>query len=363
MIRGIQKTLVTVFMHSNMRVVAVHKYATGVALIPEPKDFQHYLEEVLGITPLVHPWQEAQELPLFLRQGYTFFSAEILKTAVLLAIDKDRELRSPTTITKQLQEVEKRCSKPVVFVRNQLASFQRKRLIEQKTAFVIPGNQMYLPMLAIDLREHFRQLRDVSSKLSPATQATVIQMVLKPQLVEMNSKEVAGRLGYTKMTMSRTFNELENLELVEILHRGRERVLIPPRDRRLLWTKAEPFLQSPIKSIHHVSRFEGVGTVVRNIGTIAGLSALARYSMLADSKVPVIAVTSRQWREQSESLPKVKMHSDDPDALSVEVWNYDPHLFSDDGVADRLSLYLSLKHVADERVEMALEEMMEKIPW
>lgn len=332
-------------------------------MIPEPKDFQHYLEEVLGITPLVQPWQEAQELPLFLRQGYTFFSAEILNTVVLLAIDKETELRSPTTITKQLQEVEKRCSKPVVFVRDQLASFQRKRLIEQKTAFVIPGNQMYLPMLAIDLREHFRQLRDVSPKLSPATQATVIHMLLRSQGEELNSKEVVGCLGYTKMTMSRTFNELENLELVKILHRGRERVLVPPQDRRMLWTKAEPFLQSPIKSIHHVSRFEGVGSLIKQIGNIAGLSALARYSMLADSRAPVIAVTSKQWRKQLESLPQVKMHSDDPDALSVEVWNYDPQLFSDDGVVDRLSLYLSLKHVADERVEMALEEMMEKMPW
>lgn len=346
-----------------MRVVTVHNYATGVALTPEPRDFQHYLKEVLGITPLVQPWQEAQELPLFLRQGYTFFSAEILNTAVLLAIDKDRELRSPTTISRQLQEVEKRCSKPVVFVRDQLASFQRKRLIEQKTAFVIPGNQMYLPMLAIDLREHFRQLHDVSPKLSPATQATVIHMVLRSQGEELNSKEVAGCLGYTKMTMSRTFNELENLELVEILYRGRERVLIPPQDRRMLWTKAQPFLQSPIKSVHHVSRFDGVGSLIRNIGTIAGLSALARYSMLADSRAPVIAVKSKQWREQLESLPQVKMHSDDPDALSVEVWNYDPQLFSDNGVVDRLSLYLSLKHVADERVEMALEEMMERMPW
>lgn len=332
-------------------------------MIPEPKDFQHYLEEVLGITPLVQPWREAQELPLFLRQGYTFFSAEILNTAVLVAIDKDREFRSPTTISKQLQEVEKRCRKPVVFVRDQLASFQRKRLIEQKTAFVIPGNQMYLPMLAIDLREHFRQLRDVSPKLSPATQATVIHMLLRSQGEELNSKEVAGRLRYTKMTMSRTFNELENLDLVEIQRRGRERVLAPPQDRRLLWTKAQPFLQSPIKSVHHVSWFEGVGSLIRHIGTIAGLSAVTRYSMLADSRAPVIAVTSKQWRKQLESLPQVKMHSDDPEALSIEVWNYDPQLFSDDGVVDRLSLYLSLKHVADERVEMALEEMMERMPW
>ena len=336
---------------------------TGAALITELRDFQQYLEETLGVTPQIEPWQQAQELPLFLRQGYAFFSAQILGTTVLLAVDKERELRSPATIARQLREIEKRCSIPMVFVRTQLAAFQRKRLIEQKTAFVIPGNQMYFPMLAIDLREHFRQLHDVSQKLSPATQATVLHLLLRSPEEELNSKELAKCLGYTKMTMSRTFNELQELELVEIQHRGRERVLIPPPDRRRLWTKAEPFLQSPIRSVHYVSRFEGVGTEISTMGTIAGLSALSRYSMLADSKSPVVAVTAKQWRKQLESLPEVETHSDDLDAISVEVWNYDPQIFSAEGVVDRLSLYLCLKPVTDERVQMALEEMMEGLPW
>jgi len=48
----------------------------------------------------------------------------------------------------------------LIYVRAQVTAYNRKRLIEQKVPFIVPGNQMYLPMLAIDLREHFRRIRE-----------------------------------------------------------------------------------------------------------------------------------------------------------------------------------------------------------
>lgn len=40
---------------------------------------------------------------------------------------------------------------PVVYVTTTLASYERKRLVQQKVPFIVPGNQLYLPELAIDL--------------------------------------------------------------------------------------------------------------------------------------------------------------------------------------------------------------------
>ena len=338
-------------------------HVTGGNLKPELTKFQQYFEDVLGITPQALPWREAEALPVFLRQGYSFFSAQILCTEVLLAFDVETTLRSPGTIRAQLQQVEARCGRPVVFVREQLEAFQRKRLIELKTAFVIPGNQMYLPELAIDLREHFRVLREIREHVSPATQVTVLDLLLRPLEEEQNSKAITERLGYTRMTMSRTFHELDALKLVEIQHRGRQRILIPPQNRRQLWLKAEPLLQSPVRSVHHISSRSGVGTLIGTDGLISGLSALSHYSMLQAPKTPAVAVTSKQWLKLVDVMPPIEVHPDEYDALAVEVWTYDPALFSTPHVVDRLSLHLSLKHVRDERVEMALEEMLEQIPW
>lgn len=338
-------------------------HVTERNLKPELTKFQQYFEDVLGIRPQVAPWPEARELPVFLRQGYSFFAARILSTEVLLAFDQELPPRSPGTIRTQLQQVEARCGRPVVFVREQLDAFQRKRLIELNTAFVIPGNQMYLPELAIDLREHFRARREIREHVSPATQATVIDLLLRPFGEEQNSTAIGKRLGYTKMTMSRTFNELDALKLAEIQHRGRQRVLNPPKSRRQLWIQAEPLLQSPVRSVHHISRRSGAGTLIGTDGLISGLSALSLYSMIEAPKTPAVAVNSKQWLKLVDVMPPIEVHPDEYDALAVEVWTYDPALFSTPHVVDRLSLYLSLKHVRDERVELALEEMLEQMPW
>jgi hypothetical protein len=47
----------------------------------------------------------------------------------------------------------------------------------------------------------------------------------------------------------------------------------------------------------------------------------------------------------------------------VEVWSYDPKRFAKEGFVDTFSLYLNLRNDQDERIEAALEEMMEKVEW
>jgi hypothetical protein len=49
--------------------------------------------------------------------------------------------------------------------------------------------------------------------------------------------------------------------------------------------------------------------------------------------------------------------------MEIEIWKYDPELLARKGVVDPLSLYLSLKNIKDERVEMALDTLLEKFQW
>ena len=43
------------------------------------------------------------------------------------------------------------------------------------------------------------------------------------------------------------------------------------------------------------------------------------------------------------------------------MWRYNPHLLSKEDKVDELSLALSLRDDADERVEAAVDEMLEKL--
>lgn len=333
------------------------------ALTARNSAIQKYFRDVLGVSLTLRPWIKSTELPFLLRQSYDFLETEMDNVSMLMAIDKADEPPSPVTILKHIREIERRSQREVVYVRDQLASFQRKRLIEKKIPFVVPGNQMYLPALAIDLREHFRQLRQASPKFSPATQVAVLQLLMRPSRELLTPQKLAQQLGYTKMTMSRSFNELESSGLVQIEHRGRERCLTVPENRRLLWTNAQTFLQTPVKATHHVMRFDMALEQHEMSGTIAGLSALAHYTMLAAPSVPVVAMTTNQWKQLTKTRKPSPVSATDSDAISVEVWTYDPEFFAMDRIVDRLSLYLSLKDAGDERVEMAVDELMEKMPW
>jgi hypothetical protein len=42
---------------------------------------------------------------------------------------------------------------------------------------------------------------------------------------------------------------------------------------------------------------------------------------------------------------------------------YAPTLFASDGWVDRLSLYLSMRHTQDERVQTALDQMIKEVSW
>jgi hypothetical protein len=47
----------------------------------------------------------------------------------------------------------------------------------------------------------------------------------------------------------------------------------------------------------------------------------------------------------------------------LQLWRYNPKLITSEDYVDPLSLFLCFKEEPDERVQMALEEMMEKIKW
>ena len=159
------------------------------------------------------------------------------------------------------------------------------------------------------------------------------------------------------MTMSRAFDELEVERLCNVAKEGRERRLRLIGTRKELWHHTLPLFRTPVKQRKHICTLDDLVSVT------AGLIALANHSMLAASKASVVAVSSEQWKAVKNNKTHFNATATDPDAVEVEVWVYDPTLFADEGVVDRLSLFLSLKDIKDERVEAALEEMMEAVKW
>ena len=321
-------------------------------------ELERYLHDALGVSVKTTPWSGVGQLPPVLRERYRFAKAELLGLRALLVIDANPEEQSPATVRKHLDMLQSKQPAELIYVRARVTAYNRKRLIEQKVPYIVPGNQMYLPMLAIDLREHFRRIREEAPTFSPSTQVVVLHAMLRDAGQVLIPSEMAPLLGYSAMTMTRAFDELETAKLAEVTVRGRERCLRFIGDRREIWEKAQPFLRNPVSKRLFIRRIHGAEGA-----THAGLTALAHYSMLAPPAYTTYALSREEWKTLREQHKIIELPAQDPDASEIEVWWYSPARFAEHGMVDQLSLYLSLKADHDERTETALEEMMEKIEW
>jgi len=320
--------------------------------------FRHYFQETLGLAIDPIPWPGQQRLPVFLRDRYEFYGVRILETACVLIMDLRAEEESPAIIRKHMKNVQAHTDCAVVYVRDRVTAYNRKRLIDHKVPFVVPGNQMYLPMLGIDLREHFKKLHSETPEFSPSAQVVLIHWLLSGKGEAITPSATADCLGYSPMTMTRAFDELESVQLGEVTTRGRERCLVFPGPKRELWSRAQSLLRTPIRMRRHIRAFD-----MRSGGVRAGLTALAHYTMLAEPDKTVFALGTKKWRMKKQQYEAHIVPAQEREACEIEIWSYDPSLFAQNGLADRLSLYLSLKDNQDERVEAAVRQMMEGLRW
>ena len=323
------------------------------------RDFERHLKENLDINATTKKWDGVDSLPFFLRDSYTFYEVSLLNTPCLLMVARDNYEQTPAIIRKQMLQVQAKWVGEVIYLCSSVSAYNRKRLIEQKVPFVVPGNQMYLPMLGIDLREHFRQFRSAApGKLSPSTQAVVLHALLHGPKNYTPSR-LANQLGYTVMTLTRAFDELVSLGLGEVVTEGRERVLRFSDGKKDLWQRSREFMRSPVKKRTFIRPPEQ-----RWCGIPAGLTALAHFTLLAPPSTPVYAVSLDDWKSMRLTNAIVELPAAEAQSHEVEIWNYSPLLFKEeDDVVDRFSLYLSLQDNVDERVQSALEKMMEQVLW
>jgi AraC-like DNA-binding protein len=318
-----------------------------------------YVGENLGERVEIVPWSEEGSLPLYLREPYEYHATRIHGRDVLLMVVRSTDVPSPAVIAKQSGTVRNRAELEPVVVFPSLSAYNRKRLVERGVSFIVPGNQMYLAPLGIDFRERHRTTPIDVQTVQPATQSTIVALLTRrlPE-AEYSPSEIAEKLGYSPMTMTRVFRELKAISFGEQEESGRTRRLrIGEADRRELWTGVLPHLATPVKRIETVFFPDDS----RRAFPVAGMSALARLTNLAEPRRATIAVDGSLWRSLLTDRGLEEVPSMEESATMVEVWTYPPQVT--DGAVDSLSLYLSLRNSPDERVQGAITQLLERFPW
>ena len=321
-----------------------------------------YLADTLGLEAHLTSFPDGRGLPLYLTEAYEIARCELHGQTFLALKARSAEF-APQTLEKHAHWLGEKTGLRGLFVLDALGAYQRKQLIKSRIPFLCPGNQLYVPDLGLDLREHLKtaRRRAATSSLSPVAQVVVLACLLRkidPQ-AEFTGAGLVERFGYTKMSMSRALEELRQRQWLAVegdRKFARHRFLVTGR---ALWEQARPALRTPVTRRIYLKDW------VTGLKLSAGETALAKHTQLVEPARMIGALTSKEWRQISAEQPTQILPAYLPEQalVEIEIWRYAPGLLTDSTSVDPLSLALSLEHLTEERVQMAVEELLRNVSW
>jgi hypothetical protein len=315
-----------------------------------------YLKKNVDNNISIKPWQEKNEIPVFLRDNYNFYEMTILGTPCIL-MEMKEEQPGLDTLQKHLRRIESLTDRQVVLFYKAITRYRRKSLIENRMSFLIEDGQMYLPFLGLDLKQTTESLEKEVTHFSTSAQIAYLFFLYHKDDV-VNVTGYAEKMGLSIMSASRALNDLYHTNLITYetggkTGRSKEYKRITDPDYFL---KGRVLLKSPVKKIVYAKTIP-LGLL------ISGLDALAQASMINPPGYPTRAIWEDSFNKQEIEIITNKDQIEDLQPAKIEIWNYDPELFSSNNHVDVLSLYASLKDVKEERIEQALEEVMRGESW
>ena len=231
----------------------------------------------------------------------------------------------------------------------------QEKLMEEGIPHVIRDKQVFLPFIGYLIsKANERELAPVHL-ISFLTQKMLLVAIYE-KWNEVKVSDAAERLGVSRKSASRCFDELEYLNVNVLGMNGKTRVISAPDDQRLFWKENVEILRNPI-----IRRFvlrEDIALPKR-----AGMSALCDYSLLSDNVYPTYAVTKKEIKDSGVNTARQAGMAEEIGCVVFELGYFID--FDGKGTQDPLSVALSMtnKEREDERVSISLDEMLEEYVW
>ena len=299
-----------------------------------------------------------EDLPLYLTARRTFYRLSYQDINALLVKVSPNEKFGAAALEKQTVVFSEKFNMPTAFWFENVTKVQRDSLTSRNIPFISGSEQIYLPFLGMALSNRFCQQKIVNTnKMMPATQMLFLYMLYKSNGKPVLKMNAAEAVGITKTSVTRASRQLEAMELIAEEVRGKEHYMITNEMGLQLYGKAKPHLINPIQkiiTIHNTGEYDNC--------PLSGESALAKQTMLGNPQIITRAIDKSVV--SLEDITEIDIRwTQDKSLLNLELWKYNPVLFMKNGVVDPISLSLTFENNADERIEEAIEEYLEKYEW
>lgn len=315
------------------------------------KQVTDYLTELTGceVKTLAHGSRNEDELPLAVASCYTLCDIELMETTVTIAIPTEQDSISPMQLAKHQAKMMEVFLHPVVFALESVPSYNLSRLTRARVNFIVTGKLIFIPSLLIVLREQKNSSKVMPDKMPPVAQMLVLYHIEKSSINGLSTSEIAELVGLAYPTISVALRWLEANHIIAHVG-GKQKCVQITYSRKELWRKSLPLMSSPIERILF-SDTKPTGCLM------AGETAMGHYTMLAEPATPNIAIDKVTAKEYATLMNKE--YGD----IKVEVWKYAPTLLSENGMVDRLSLYLCMKDSDDERIQLECDTLIDEMEW
>lgn len=305
------------------------------------------IDNIFGLCIRYEPWDKKSILPLYIVSNYQFYTAYIenIRCIVIIPIE---ELPTLPSLKKQIQKIRVIDDVPVVLYSKTISFYRRKSLLENHIPF-ITDKQTFLPFIGTLLVDE-KEPEKIKDKFVYSTQLLFLAYMYNHEK-KVYVSDLSKSLPFSAMTLSRAVKQLEMTDLFLVYKDGVNKVIESKYSHKELFERIQHYLLTPVRQVGYMNQ-----SLVTDYMVLAGETALSEMSMLNPSRLRTYAVYEKDFD---------KMHLIDelidPDVqVKVEIWAYNPHLFTHTNIADTLSIVLSLKENKDERIEEVLEDILEK---
>ncbi len=293
------------------------------------------------------------KLPLAFKGRYYFFDIET-NGMHWIAI-KPKSDAGLVTLRKDRAKVQAAAGLNCAIFMDSTTCYIKEKMIEEGIPFVLADKQVYLPFIGFLLTSSGE--RDITpvQLISYLTQKLILTAIYE-KWDKVTVSEAAVRLGVTKTSVTRCFDEIEYLGIDILDAKGKSRAITVSEDRKQLWEKLQSVLRNPV-----IARYELREDLL--LDKKAGITALCEYSLLSDNDYPTYAITKKEITNTGIKKMKRVRRGEDIGCVVLELGYFID--FENKKIEDPLSVVLSLsdEEKQDERVSISINEMLEEYVW
>lgn len=320
------------------------------------KNILNYLQTNIDDKAEIQKWNAKEYLNFQLAGNYEYYLVYALAESFLLIKPMEEFTISKTKI--HIKRISEKTGYEVAILLQAPTTYRTKKMIEERIPFVTVDRQMFLPFLALHIKQSRAKGLDVAEreKFTPATQMLYI-FILYSDKRKFDTDELAKTLNISSMTILRGMQELSRIGIIEeeIAGKTGRKKVYTPIDKRKYYQVGKQYLINPVKKSIYVKNLPNNVKVYR-----AGMTALAEQTMLGELTNEVFATVEKQTLFSKYMITKMQALSEG--LPEVQIMQYDIGKLTKNQYLDPVSLIMSINK-KDDRTEIAIDELMKGFAW